>query len=124
METLTTLSVDERLLQEANAGYIRSVRTSDASWFDENLGAEFFNGNGDGSVSSRAEFLVEVARPLALRDFDCRDVRVRILGDTAIIQGRTVYRKPDGSPGEGRYTDIWARRGGRWLCIAADVIRG
>jgi hypothetical protein len=25
--------------------------------------------------------------------------------------------------GEGRYTDIWARRGGRWLCIAAHFTR-
>jgi len=24
----------------------------------------------------------------------------------------------------GRYTDIWARRNGRWLCVAAHVTRG
>lgn len=122
--TLSTQSTDELVLQQLNAAYIRSVRSSDAAWFAANLAPEFFNGNPDGSVSARAEFLVNVARPLTLRDFDCRDVRIRILGDTAIIQGRTAYLKPDGSPGAGSYSDIWARRAGRWLCIAADVMRG
>jgi ketosteroid isomerase-like protein len=51
------------------------------------------------------------------------DVRIRILGDTAIIHARTVYRKPDGQAGKGRYTDIWMRSGGRWLCVAAHVTR-
>ncbi len=40
------------------------------------------------------------------------------------IRARTTYVKPDGQPGAGRYTDVWARRGGRWLCVAANVSRG
>jgi hypothetical protein len=42
----------------------------------------------------------------------------------AIIHARTVYRKRDGQEGAGRYTDIWARRGARWECVAAHVTRG
>jgi ketosteroid isomerase-like protein len=41
----------------------------------------------------------------------------------AIIHAKTVYTKPDGQPGAGRYTDIWQKREGRWLCVAAHVTR-
>jgi hypothetical protein len=30
---------------------------------------------------------------------------------------------PDGKPGSGRYTDVWARRNGRWLAVSAHVSR-
>jgi len=46
------------------------------------------------------------------------------MGDFAIIHGRTAYNTPDGREGAGRYTDVWARRQGRWLCVAAQVHRG
>ena len=29
----------------------------------------------------------------------------------------------DGRPGSGRYTDVWARRNGRWLAVSAHVTR-
>ena len=45
------------------------------------------------------------------------------MGDFAIIHARTSYTHADGRPGSGRYTDIWARRDGRWLCVAAQVAR-
>ena len=47
----------------------------------------------------------------------------RWIGDTALIHARTRYRKSDGQPGAGRYTDIWQRRSARWLCVAAHVTR-
>jgi hypothetical protein len=115
---------DLAILQRLNDAYIRAVRTSDATWFEEHLAPEFVNGNADGTVSDRAAFLAHVARPLPLADFRAEDVRIRVLGDLGIAQGRTAYRKPDGQPGAGSYTDIYARREGRWLCIAADVQRG
>jgi hypothetical protein len=40
------------------------------------------------------------------------------------VRATTSYRKADGQPGKGRCTDIWARRGGRWVCVAAHVTRG
>ena len=38
--------------------------------------------------------------------------------------GSFVDRKADGTIGKGRYTDTWARRNGRWLCVSANVSRG
>jgi ketosteroid isomerase-like protein len=110
-------------LEELNAGYIRSVATSDVAWFDRHLADDFVNSNADGTLSDRAAFLAAIAKPLPLKDFACEDVRIRVFGDAAIIHARTTYRKPDGQRGAGRYTDVWARRGGRWVCVCADVTR-
>ena len=49
---------------------------------------------------------------------------IRIFGDVAIIHARTTYTTADGRAASGRYTDIWARRDGRWLAVAAHVTRG
>ena len=40
-----------------------------------------------------------------------------------IIHARTIYEKPDGTPGAGRYTDDWHLRDGRWQCVSAHVTR-
>ena len=51
-------------------------------------------------------------------------MRIRLLGDVAVIYGRTTYRRGDGNLASGRYTDVWQRQGKSWLCIAAHVTRG
>ena len=123
-DAATTHATDLNTLQELNRGYIRSVRTSDVRWFDENLAEDFVNSNPDCSLVERAGFLAQVARPSAVTNLEAEDVRIRVLGEVAIIHARTTYIKPDGHPGAGRYTDVWQRRGGRWLCVAANVSRG
>ena len=47
---------------------------------------------------------------------------VRVLGEVALVHARTTFLR-DGRPGRGRYTDVWARRRGRWLAVAAHVTR-
>lgn len=112
------------ILRELNLGFIRSVRTSDVAWFEQHLSQDFLNGNADGSLADRAAFLRQVAAPCPVADFSVEDVRIRVFGDTAIVHGRTTYTKPGGQPGFGRYTDVWARVAGGWLCVSADVTRG
>ena len=114
---------DLKTLIELNDGYIRSVARSDAAWFERHLAADFVNSNPDGTLSDRAAFIKRVTQPNPLSDFRCEHVRVRLMGDAAIIHARTSYRKPDGARGHGRYTDDYARRDGRWLCVCADVTR-
>jgi len=111
-------------LQELNRNYIRSVRMSDVRWFEENLAQDFLNTNPDGSLVDRAGFLAQIARRGAVSNLEAEDVHIRMLGEVSIIHARTTYKRPDGQAGAGRYTDIWERRQGRWLCVAAHVTRG
>ncbi len=97
---------------------------SDVGWFEETLAQDFLNSNPDGSLVDRAGFLAQIARPATISDLAADDVRIRVFGDVAIIHARTTYKTADGRRAAGRYTDIWARRKGRWLAVAAQVTRG
>lgn len=114
---------DREALEGLNRDYIASVQAGDVKRFGEILSDDFLNTNPDGSLVDKAGFLKQIAPPAKIRDLACHDVDIRIMGDFAIIHARTSYSLPDGRPGSGRYTDIWARRDDRWLCVAAQVAR-
>jgi ketosteroid isomerase-like protein len=110
-------------LLDLNRDYIRSVQTSDVRRFEELLADDFYCSNPDGSLVDRAAFLKQTAQPVRITGLETLDVLVRIMGDVAIIHARTRYTLSDGKPGSGRYTDVWARRDGRWLAVSAHVTR-
>jgi ketosteroid isomerase-like protein len=114
---------DLDILLELNRDYIRSVQHSDVGRFEEILADEFYCSNPDGSLVDRAAFLRQTAAPVKISDLTVHDVKVRILGEVAIIHARTTYTLGDGKPGAGRYTDVWARQGDRWLAVSAHVTR-
>ena len=125
MEASTVANdADIDILQKLNVGYMKSVQMSDVRWFERNLAEDFLNSNPDGSLVDRAGFLKQIAPPATISSLAASDVRIRIMGDIAIIHGRTTYTKADGQAAAGRYTDVWARRKGQWLCVAAHVTRG
>ena len=119
-----TVARDTDVLEKLNAGYIDSVQRSNAGWFEKHLAEDFLSTRPDCSLVDRAGFLAFVALPATISNLRTEDVHIRILGDVAIIHARTRYTKADGSEGAGRYTDVWARREGRWQCVAAQVARG
>lgn len=115
---------DRDKLRLLNEDYVRAVAQSDVRWLNENLSDDFLNTNPDASLVDKAGFLVRIAQPVGVTGLRPENVNIRLFGDFAIIHARTVYTKPDGTAGAGRYTDIWARQGGRWVCVAAQVARG
>jgi ketosteroid isomerase-like protein len=111
-------------LQRLNGDYIRSVQQGDVRRFDEILADDFLASNPDGSLVDKQGFLAQTARPVTISNLQAHEVRIRVLGDVAIIHARTSYTTAEGRAAVGRYTDIWARRAGRWLAVAAHVTRG
>ena len=114
---------DRDALLRLHRDYVDAVQNGDVRRFEEILAEDFLCSNPDGSVVDRSGFLAQTARPVAIRGLAAHDVAVRIMGDVALIHARTTYTKADGTPGAGRYTDVWARRDGRWVAIAAHVTR-
>jgi ketosteroid isomerase-like protein len=106
-----------------NDDYIRSVQNGDVRRFGEILADDFLCSNPDGSLVDKAGFLAQTARPVTIRGLAAEEVKVRILGDVAIIHARTSYTTTEGERRNGRYTDVWARRDGRWLAVSAHVTR-
>src|SRR5262245_10627363 len=123
MATTTASRTDLDTLVELNRDYISSVQHGDVRRFDQILADDFLCSNPDGTLVDRAAFLKQTAQPVTISGLEAHDVNVRLMGDFAIIHAQTRYARPDGQPGRGRYTDVWARRGGRWLCVSAHVTR-
>jgi len=87
------------------------VQNGDVQRFDEILADDFLASNptvaGQPSRSSSS-------RPASGDHYrpGAHDVRVRLMGDFAIIHARTSYTTATGEQRQGRYTDVWARRAG------------
>jgi ketosteroid isomerase-like protein len=60
---------------------------------------------------------------VTVRGLRAEEVKIRLMGDVAIVHARTTYTSVEGKPGSGRYTDVWARRNGQWLAVSAHVTR-
>ena len=132
---------DYEILEQLNRDYIDAVQHSDVRRFDEILASDFLCSNSDGSLVDRTAFLKQTALPVTISNLRAEDVVIRLFssardrvrepafaqdhaqGEFAIIHARTVFTRPDGSAGGGRYTDVWEKRGGRWLAVSAHVTR-
>ena len=112
---------DAAVLLALNEAYVRAAEASDVGRFKEILADDFMASLADGTHVNREAFLTLVASPSMITDLRAHDVDVRLMGDFAIVHARTTFTTNDGRSGGSRYTDVWARRSGRWLCIAAQV---
>ena len=117
------MNKDIEELTALNRDYVASVQNSDVKRFDEILAEDFYCSNPDKSLVDRAAFLKQTAIPLTIRNLEAHDVKIRLMGDFAIIHARTRYTTADGYQGSGCYTDVWARQNGRWLAVSAHVSR-
>jgi len=123
MPTDSAPGSDLDTLLQLNRDYIDAVQTSDVDRFEEILADDFLCSRPDGSLVGKGQFLEQTAQPVSVSDLQAHDVNVRLMADVAIVHARTTYKLADGTSASGRYTDIWARRDGRWLAVAAHVTR-
>jgi ketosteroid isomerase-like protein len=119
----TTTATDLDLLRDLNQAYLDSVRVGDVERFRQLLADDFQCSTPAGEILNKTEFLARTAGPRTLDRLAGEDVRIRILGDVAIIHAATVFRTIAGQEGRGRYTDDWQKRDGAWVCVSAHVTR-
>ena len=114
---------DQETLEALNRGYLLAAEKSDVAWYAEHLADDYRATNPDGSFVDKAGFLERIGRPPRVTSFRAPEVAIQRVGDVALIHASFEDTRPDGSHGRGRYTDIWQRRDGRWLCVSAHFVR-
>jgi uncharacterized protein (TIGR02246 family) len=111
IETITILNQD----------YVAAVQNSDAKRFEEILAEDFKCTNPDSAFLDKASFLEVIRRPVNYTGLTADPVEIRLFRDFAIIHARILYTTSDGKSHEGRYTDDWVRREGKWICVSAHT---
>src|SRR3954447_23695501 len=119
MKTNANAQRDLDTLTHLNLDFFASVQNGDVKRFEEILADDFMMSTPAGSLLDKADYLELTAQPLTFSGLVAEDVRIRLLGDFAIIHGRFNSRSADGKPRRGRYTDNWARRDGTWVAVSA-----
>ena len=119
MQTNVNAQRDLDTLTALNREFTASVQNGDVKRFEEILADDFMMSTPDGSLLDKAEFLKLTAQPVTISGLAVENVRIRVLGDFAIIHARFNSRSADGKPRRGRYTDNWARRDGTWVAVSA-----
>jgi hypothetical protein len=123
LKTSESDSADREVLFDLNRNYVRSALESDVRWYSENLSEDFHITAPDGALLDREAFLKRISNPYPGTEAEAVDVMIRILGDVAIIHSGYKDKRLTGDTGYGRFTDIYERRNGRWLCVAAHFMR-
>ncbi len=113
---------DERVLLRLEDSWAAALVRRDGATFRRLLAAGFVYTEND-RTSTRDDVLHDVeAGPDRVESAHNEDMRVHRFGTTAVVTGWLVVR---GRGANGRFdrryrfTDTWARRGGRWQIVAA-----
>jgi ketosteroid isomerase-like protein len=88
------MSKDIEQLTVLNRDYVASVQNSDVKRFGEILAEDFYCTNPDKSLVDRAGFLKQTAVPVTIKNLEAHDVKIRVMGDFAIIHAATSYTTP------------------------------
>jgi ketosteroid isomerase-like protein len=111
------------LLALENETY-EALKTKDAARFGKLLADDFVYRSPGQPDADRAAFLATVATlPGTIEKIDGEGVKVAIRGDAALVTGiqRVRLRMPDGKVEQGAtaFSDLFVKRGGRWVLAAA-----
>jgi ketosteroid isomerase-like protein len=115
---------DLEVLRQLNESYVEAFRKSDIAWYDAHLAPDYRVFSGDGSYNDRAMALANFAQPTfatRMKSFPVGKAQIRRFGDIALIHAENDYELKDGRKGVSRYTDVWQKKEGRWLCILAHI---
>jgi ketosteroid isomerase-like protein len=115
---------DPDVLTKLNESYVQAFRDANTAWYDKHLARDYVVIYPDGSYHDRNGALANFAEPTFathMKSFSLDKVRIRRYGDVALIHAENVAELKNGRQGISRYTDIWHKQDGRWLCIAAHI---
>lgn len=120
----TNLENDIAVLTALNQNYLISYRTGDSEWFDDNLTEDFRETAPDGTILDKEAFLQKIRTRAGGDDqgVSAGELEIRLFGDLAIVHAYPVTPLPGGEVQKGgRYTDVYYKVSGRWLCVTAHL---
>lgn len=107
-------------LKAIEAKWIEAEVHGDAAYLDSILAPDFTYTSPNAQVLNRAQLMEAVKSGKAkLEAGSVSDMTVRVYGDVAVVNGTyTEHDAGKAASDEGRFTDTFVRKNGRWLAVA------
>ena len=103
----------------------QTQQSHDAGAMANMLDEDFVLTDYDGSVISKAQFLESIRDPSVQLSLEVSsDMKLHPHGNTVVVTGATREKGTRNSKAfehNGRFTDTWLKKEGRWLCIASQL---
>ena len=118
-------SVGGRILALDRLRFAADLR-ADAAALDSLLADDVTYVRSSGAVDGKAEYLraLGATGQYALDSLVPADLSVRVFGEAAVVTGRLIVKlRAQPAPYAIRFTDVWARRRGRWQLVAFQATR-
>jgi len=116
----TADGAEERALYQLERDWAAANMKKDTAAIDKFLAKDFVS-NYDGRTLNKAQLLAQIkSNPAKIESAENSDMIAMVFGDTAVVRG--VYTEKSTTNGKdssvkGRYTEVYAKRDGRWQCV-------
>jgi ketosteroid isomerase-like protein len=115
---------DEAELIRLERDYARALVAKDRAFLMAFYAPDWRGGNWMGFWTKSTMLKSLMDRRYVVKSMKLRDLKVRVVGDVGIVQGvDDEVTSMGGRDTSGRwvFTDVFARRGGRWVAIASHT---
>jgi YesN/AraC family two-component response regulator len=113
-------------LMKLERDWAEAYRRRDPELLDRVWGDDFMLTNASGELKNKRQAVSDVVGETRFEFFTTFDVRGNVFGDVAVATGRLLVKgeyKGEDVTGQYRYTNTYARQGGRWRAIASHITR-
>lgn len=104
--------------------YARALVAKDINFLRSFFAPDWRGGNWLGFFTKSTLLRRLQDRRYVIKSMNVRDLRVRVLGNIAVVQGvdeEVTSMSGRDTSGVWGFTDVFARRGGRWVAIASQT---
>ena len=114
----------EAELIELEQDYAKALIAKDRAFLMRFYAPDWRGGNWLGVFTKSTMLKSLLAERYVVRSMKLRDIKVRVLGDVAVLEGvddEVTSMGGNDTGGRWSFTDVFARRGGRWVAIASHA---
>ncbi len=125
-EANRTESKTREEIRQLEARRLRAMIDADTAALDSILGDDLTYTHSNGAVDTKASFLAALKSGKLKYESVSTDGEVRVQGDTAVVTGRGAMKVRAGDRELDmavRFTDVYAKRDGRWQMMAWQSTR-
>ena len=121
----TSDGAEEQALYQLERDWAAANAKKDIATIDKLLAKDFVS-NYDGRTLNKAQLLAQIkSNPAKIESAENSDMVAMVFGDTAVVRGiyaeRSTRNGKDASL-SGRYTEVYAKRDGRWQCVTQYAV--